>query len=60
MDIDTSDAAPQNQSVRRVPFAAWSEIAQQLIQKGSSPVVLVQKDGSSLYRLPWVEFHHQA
>ena len=60
MEIDTGDAAPWKQPVRRMPFAARSEIARQLkdmqengvIQVSrspwSSPVVLFQKKDGSL------------
>ena len=60
MEIDTGDATPQKQPVRRMPFAARSEIARQLksmqengvIQASKSPwlspVVLVQKKDGSL------------
>ena len=60
MEIDTGDATPRKQPVRRMPFAARSEVARQLkdmqengvIQASkspwSSPVVLVQKKDGSL------------
>ena len=60
MEIDTGDAAPKKQPIRRMPYAARSEIARQLkdmqengvIQASkspwSSPVVLVQKKDGSL------------
>ena len=60
MEIDTGDAAPRKQPVRRIPLAARSEIARQLkdmqengvIQASkspwSSPVVLVQRNDGSL------------
>ena len=60
MEIDTGDATPKKQPVRRMPYAARSEIARQLkemqengvIQASkspwSSPVVLVQKKDGSL------------
>ena len=59
MEIDTDGATTQKQPARRMPFAARSEIAQQLkdMQNGVipaskspwlSPVVLVQKKYSSL------------
>ena len=60
MEIDTGDATPRKEPVRRMPFAARSEIARQLkdmqengvIQASkspwSSPVVLVQKKDGSL------------
>ena len=60
MENDTDDSAPKKQPVRRMPYAAQSEIARQLkdmqengvIQASkspwSSPVVLVQKNDGSL------------
>ena len=58
--IDTGDAPPQRQPVRRVPFAVWQELANLLksMQKSkviqpsnspwASPVVLVRKKDDSL------------
>ena len=60
MVIDTGDTTPKKQAIRRMPFAARSEVAQQLkkmqrngvIQPSkspwSSPVVLVQKKDGTL------------
>ena len=60
MHIDTGDAPPKKQPVRRVPFAVHQEVAKQLarmqeevvIQTSSSPwasaIVLVHKKDGSL------------
>ena len=58
--IDTGDASPKKQTIRRIPFAARREIAEQLekmLENGvikpsespwASPVVLVKKKDGSL------------
>ena len=60
MEIDTGDARPKHQPVRRTPFAARQEIARQLKQMQeqnviypsdspwASPVILVHKNNGSL------------
>ena len=39
MDINTGDAAPTRQAARRLPFAVWQEVAQQLKEMQDSNVI---------------------